>query len=40
VASIVQTPMVLQAVNPLHALRFAVQHTDKAFFCYRPCFWR
>lgn len=32
VASIVQTPMVLQAVNPLHALRFAVQHTDKAFF--------
>jgi KUP system potassium uptake protein len=24
--------MVLQAVNPLHALRFAVQHTDKAFF--------
>jgi KUP system potassium uptake protein len=30
--SIVQTPMVLEAVNPLHALRFAVQHTDKAFF--------
>ncbi|MEX8194228.1 potassium transporter Kup [Comamonas guangdongensis] len=32
VLSIVQTPMVLQAINPLHALRFAVQHTDKAFF--------
>ncbi|GGH56861.1 putative potassium transport system protein kup [Comamonas phosphati] len=32
VHSIVQTPMVLEAVNPLHALRFAVQHTDKAFF--------
>ncbi|MEG0939450.1 MAG: potassium transporter Kup [Comamonas sp.] len=32
VASILQTPMVLQAVNPAHALRFAVQHTDKAFF--------
>ena len=32
VSSIVQTPMVLQAVNPMHALRFAVQHTDKAFF--------
>ncbi|MEQ6437039.1 potassium transporter Kup [Comamonas sp. w2-DMI] len=32
VLSILQTPMVLEAVNPLHALRFAVQHTDKAFF--------
>lgn len=32
VSSIAQTPMVLQAVNPLHALRFAVEHTDKAFF--------
>lgn len=32
VLSILQTPMVLQALNPLHALRFAVQHTDKAFF--------
>jgi KUP system potassium uptake protein len=32
VLSIMQTPMVLEAFNPLHALRFAVQHTDKAFF--------
>ena len=32
VTSIVQTPMVLQAINPLHALRFALNHTDKAFF--------
>lgn len=30
--SIIQTPMVLQAVNPLHALRFAVDHPGMAFF--------
>lgn len=30
--SIIQTPMVLQAMNPLHALRFAVDHPGMAFF--------
>lgn len=30
--SVIQTPMVLQAVNPLHALRFAVDHPGMAFF--------
>ncbi len=30
--SIVQTPMVLQAMNPLHAVRFAVDHPGMAFF--------
>ena len=30
--SIIQTPMVLQAVNPLHALRFAIDHPGMAFF--------
>ena len=32
VVSVLKTPMVLQAVNPLHAIRFAINHQDKAFF--------
>ena len=32
VVSVMKTPMVLQAINPMHALRFALNHHDKAFF--------
>ena len=31
VVSVMKTPMVLQAINPMHALRFAINHHDKAW---------